>query len=131
MQCPDARHLIGPPIRTIFRQALPGIDEATIESLTDCYRRAYDLEGWRQVSVYPGVLGALGQLNEAGVSCWGVTNKPAAPTRLVLEHCGLHMYFGEFLSIDSRTPPYSSKREATQDLMARHRVIAFDSSICR
>ena len=121
---PDLQQLIGPPIRTIFRQASPDLNAAMIESLVSHYRCAYDSEGWRQTSVYPGVLEALGELKKTGVCCWGVTNKPAVPTRLVLEHCGLREFFHEFLSIDSRTPPFASKIEAAQALMTQHGIRA-------
>jgi phosphoglycolate phosphatase len=123
MPLPEVRQFIGPPIRKIFQLAAPNLDGTTMQSLIEHYRQAYDSEGWRQTSVYPGALAALANLKQAGVGCWGVTNKPALPTRLILEHCDLRQFFREFLSINSRTPPFASKAEATRTLIARHGII--------
>jgi len=44
------------------------------------------------------------------------------PTQRILDHCGLRAFFEVFVSPDSRTPPFTSKVEATQTLIIAKQV---------
>jgi len=118
--CPSLRSLIGPPIHEMLRQVLPDADAATLTALERAFRNAYDSDGWQKTVAYPGVLETLATLITEGVRCFGVTNKPTLPTQRILEHCGLRVYFQEFLSLDSRTPPFASKSEAVTELLTQY-----------
>ena len=116
--CPALRPLIGPPIREMFRQALPAAEVATLDALERAFRAAYDADGWCRTTVYPGVIETLIALTTVGVRCFGVTNKPSLPTQRILDHCGLRPYFGAFLSPDARVPRFASKAAAVAALLA-------------
>ena len=118
--CPPLRSLIGPPIREIFHQVLPGADSATLTALEGAFRNIYDLDGWKKTVAYPDVPETLASLTASGVQCFGVTNKPGLPTQRILEQCGLKAYFRAFLSPDSRKPPFASKAEAVASLLTEH-----------
>jgi len=118
--CPALRPFIGPPIRAMFQRALPAAEPATLDALERAFRTAYDTEGWRRTTVYPGVHETLARLTGLGVRCFGVTNKPGLPTQRILDHCGLRPFFGAFLSPDARTPRFASKAEAVAALLAEH-----------
>jgi phosphoglycolate phosphatase len=118
--CPPLRPLIGPPIREVFRLALPEADATILLALEHAFRSSYDSEGWQKTVVYPGVPKVLTTLTALGVQCFGVTNKPSLPTQRILEHCGLQTYFRAFLSPDSVTPPHASKAEAVEALLAQY-----------
>jgi phosphoglycolate phosphatase len=119
---PPLRTLIRPPIREMFRRALPDADAATLTALERAFRSVYDSDGWQKTVVYPGVPETLAALNADGVQCFGVTNKPSLPTQRVLEHCGLRTYFRAFLSPDSCTPQLVSKAEAVASLLAQYNL---------
>lgn len=106
---PEAGIRIGPPIRLLFQRAVPAIEEERLAALALAYRGAYDTLGWKNLSVYPGVPEVLNRLREGGVCCHIATNKPALPTRLILEHSGLHSCFHAILGPDSATPPFDGK----------------------
>jgi phosphoglycolate phosphatase len=118
--CPSLRPLIGPPIREMFRRALPDAEAAILDALELAFRASYDTDGWRKTAVYPGVIETLARLTEWGVRCFGVTNKPSLPTQRILDHCGLRCYFGVFLSPDARVPRFASKAEAVAALLAEY-----------
>lgn len=120
--CPSLRPLIGPPIREMFRKALPDADAATLAALERAFRSAYDGDGWQKTVVYPGVPETLAALTADGVQCFGVTNKPSLPTQQILQHCGLSAHFQAFLSPDSRMPPFASKAEAVASLLAQYNL---------
>ncbi len=118
--CPDVRPLMGPPVREMFRRALPGAPEAMLAALERAFRAAYDGEGWKRTVPFAGVLPTLSVLNARGLACFGVTNKPQVPTQRILVHCGLAEHFRAFRSPDSRQPAFASKAEATQALLGEH-----------
>ncbi len=118
--CLPLRPLIGPPIREMFRRALPNPETATLDALEGAFRTAYDTEGWRRTAVYPGVLETLTALTAGGVRCFGVTNKPSLPTQRILDHCGLRPFFRSFLSPDGRVPPFASKADAVTALLVQY-----------
>jgi phosphoglycolate phosphatase len=115
--CPAMRPLMGPPIREMFRRALPTATSGMLARLECGFREAYDGGGWKKTVPYSGVREALLALKEHGVRCLGVTNKPALPTRRILAHCGLESFFEVFLSPDSRQPAFASKSAALQALL--------------
>ena len=127
--CPDVRWLMGPPIREMFRRCLAEPSEVLLDELEVRFRAAYDGESWRRTSVFPGVVAALEALRSSGVRCLGVTNKPARPTRRILEYCELAKRFEIFLSPDSRVPAFASKTQIVQTLAAEGTINPPDSAL--
>ena len=120
--CPPMRPLMGPPIREMFRRALPIARPKILDALEKGFRQAYDTVGWKKTLSFPHVRETLTALTEQGVRCFGVTNKPASPTQQILAHCGLDWFFDVFLSPDSRQPAFTSKVAATQTLLNEWRI---------
>lgn len=109
---PDFRPYIGPPIREIFRRALPENDPLVLEALNTAFRRSYDGEGWARTVTYPGVLETLAAVRAKGYRCHVLTNKPLQPTVRILRHLGLMPHLSEIIAPESRQPPFGSKVEA-------------------
>jgi phosphoglycolate phosphatase len=126
---PDVRQLMGPPIREMFRRCLVEPSDGLLDELEGRFRVAYDGEGWRRTSVFPGVLEALDALRSCGVRCLGVTNKPGRPTQRILEYCGLAGRFEMFLSPDSRVPAFASKTHMVQALVTEGRINPPESAL--
>ena len=126
---PDVRRLMGPPIREMFRRCLVEPGEVLLNELELRFRAAYDGDSWRRTSVFPGVVEALAALRSSGVRCLGVTNKPARPTRRILECCALAQCFEIFLSPDSRVPAFTSKTRIVQTLVEEGTINPPDSAL--
>jgi phosphoglycolate phosphatase len=120
--CPSLRRLMGPPIRDMFHRALPTADPALLDSLVHHFRASYGSSGWQKTVVFPHVLAALAALTRDGMRCFVATNKPSVPTQRIADHCGLRPFLTAIQSVDSRTPPFASKAEATATLVAEHGV---------
>ncbi len=107
----ELRSLIGPPIRTIFSQLVPQADEDQLSRLERAFRLSYDSDGWRKTVLQPGVIETLTRLKAAGLPLFLITNKPAGPSRQMLEEFGLSDLFTDVLCRDSKTPAFRSKAE--------------------
>lgn len=116
---PPVESLIGPPVREMIAALLPGRDTAVLDTAETEFRRAYDSGGWKLTETYPGADEALRALAAAGLSLFVLTNKPAGPTRVVLDSLGWHGAFEAVLCRDSVTPPFDDKAVAMAYLLAQ------------
>ncbi len=119
-ELPDLRRLIGPPIREVLGRAVSEAEPGTLDELERRFRTSYDEEGWRKSVAYRGVAETLSRLSHAKLKSFVVTNKPTLPAKRILGRLGLLEYFKEVISLNSRTPPFSSKAEAVTYLISRH-----------
>lgn len=118
----DLAPLIGPPIRKIFARLVSGADEQQLSTLESAFRTCYDSAGWRKTMLHANAAATLKELERAGVQLFIATNKPALPTRLILEALGILDLFREVLCRNSRTPAFLSKAEMLQNLIDRHKL---------
>lgn len=112
--------LIGPPIRAMLAEAYPDASAASLEALVRAFRSSYDGEGWRRTQPFAGVPEVLATLLAEGLRLHVVTNKPATPTRLILDHLSLTGAFEAVLSPDSRSGPFASKAEGLTYVCRRY-----------
>lgn len=114
---PLAESLIGPPLRETLRR-LSGVDDAgLLDSMSEGFKRHYDLAGYKETKMFPGVDGMLHDLKAAGYSLHIATNKRLNPTRLILDHLGWGRLFGSIYASDVRQPPFGSKSEMLAALL--------------
>jgi phosphoglycolate phosphatase len=121
----ELRKLIGPPIRTILaRMALAhatgGLSEEQLDRLVQAFRASYDSEGWKRTPLYAGAAELLRELRAGGWRLFVVSNKPRPISLRILEAGGMLGLFEEIVTLDSRKPAYSGKREMMHSLMERH-----------
>jgi phosphoglycolate phosphatase len=116
---PDFLPFIGPPVREVFRRALPENDPDTLCRLEQAFRHSYNSKGWRKTTAYPGVNRTLAILHRSGMVCHVLTNKPKLPTHRILRHLSLDPFLDEIITPDSRIPAYPSKVEAALDARRR------------
>ena len=117
--------LIGPPIRMILaRMALAhatgGLSEEQLDRLVQAFRASYDSEGWKRTPLYAGAAELLRELRAGGWRLFVVSNKPRPISLRILEAGGTLGLFEEIVTLDSRKPAYSGKREMMRSLMERH-----------
>ncbi len=115
---PELAGLVGPPIREVFRQALPDLDSQTLELLVRAFREHYDRAGWRESRVYPRARETLQQLCAWGLRCFVVTNKPHAVTDKIVRHLRLSPLLAAALCPDSRRPGFASKEAIVRYCLA-------------
>lgn len=109
--------LIGPPLReTLFR--LSGVDdEAHLAAMIRDFKQHYDLGGYKETAIFPGVHAMLRQLHGIGLRLHIATNKRLRPTELILAHFGWNVLFSAVYASDSRRPPFTSKDEMLSELL--------------
>jgi len=123
----ELRPLIGPPIRTILEQVVPGADQQQLAKLEHAFRHSYNSSGWRKTVLHERAAETLGRLKAAGLPLYLVTNKPQAPTERIIAALEIAPFFDEVTCRDSRTPPYESKAEMIEQVLSRH---GLDAEAC-
>jgi phosphoglycolate phosphatase len=112
--------IIGPPLKQTLAR-LAGTDEpALIDTMSAAFREHYDLEGYRDTDVYPGVPELLSGLHDAAIPLYIVTNKRIAPTRLILEHLGWLDWFTGVYALDALEPPAAHKPALVAHVLTKH-----------
>lgn len=111
---PEARELhwiIGPPIRTSFRQLLG--EESGVEEGIRLYRERYAAGGMFNATVYEGVEQALRDLRHGGMTMFVCTAKVTTFATRIVEHFGLGGYFASIYGAE-----LSGRFENKADLIA-------------
>jgi phosphoglycolate phosphatase len=83
---------IGPPLLASF-QDFGGLSPEKAREALDIYRNDFRKEGAFDSAIYPGILGLLESLRDAGVPLAIATSKPESQARAILDHFGLTEYF--------------------------------------
>jgi len=120
----ELRTLIGPPIRTILAKmalahASGGLSEEDLDRLEKVFRASYDSEGWKMTPHYAGAAELLQAMRAEGRRLYVVSNKPHHISLRILEAEGTLGLFEEIVTVDSRQPAYSGKREMMWGLIER------------
>ena len=119
---PPVESLIGPPVREMIASLLLGRDADVLEAAESEFRRCYDAGGWRLTKTYEGADDALSGLTFAGLHLFVLTNKPAGPTRTILDSLQWHDRFEAVVCRDSFTPPFADKAAAMAHLLSKYRL---------
>ncbi len=100
-------HYIGPPLlESLQTRAGLSLDDA--RKTLEIYRRDYRKDGAFDAAIFPGVVGLLSSLKEAGVPVAIATSKPEAQAIRILEHFDLMQYL-TFVAGASEDETRSSK----------------------
>lgn len=101
--------LIGPPLRQTLKM-LTGVDADTeLDRLVQCFKDAYDTEGYLLTRVYQGVEDLLAALHFDGIPMAIATNKRLVPALKIVETLGWERYFPLVGTLDMCSPPHSDK----------------------
>lgn len=84
--------MIGPPFRVSMHDFL-GLEMPIIEQLISLYRGIYEVEGWKNCSVYEGVENMLKTLHGEGKRLAVATSKPIKFTNMIVDGFNLRQYF--------------------------------------
>ena len=85
--------MVGPPFRVSMRDILGVTDTALIEDMIRLYRGEYEVSGWRDCTVYPGMRELFARLKEGGIRLAVATSKPLRFTVMMLDGLELSRYF--------------------------------------
>ena len=84
---------IGPPLDTNFKRLTGETDEARINELVVCYRERYNVSGYAENTMYPGIPEALETLADRGVRLGVCTSKRVDFAERILEMFELRHFF--------------------------------------
>lgn len=79
---------VGPPLTDSFMKYFGMTLEESLHMIED-YREYFSENGWRENSVYEGILGVLEQLRAQGKKLIVATSKPEIFAKRIVEHFGL------------------------------------------
>ncbi len=85
--------MVGPPFRVSMREILGIGDTALVEELIRLYRAGYEVDGWRDCTVYPGMRELLRRLKDGGLRLAVATSKPLRFTVMMLDELKLSPLF--------------------------------------
>jgi phosphoglycolate phosphatase len=122
----DLRQYIGPPIRTILARAAATSDPVLLDELERHFRASYDTDGWQQTVCFPGTLELLEAVKASGHRLFVISNKPRHIAARILEALGIASHFEQMYTRDSVEPPYASKGDMLEALLADHQLAAAD-----
>jgi phosphoglycolate phosphatase len=105
------RRWIGPPLRQSFAPLL-NHDATSIEAAIGYYHERFEIDGWREHVVYPGIESVIEELLAAGHQLAVVTSKPRKHAAPIIAH----LPFGQaFLKIYG--PSLDSARSEKADMI--------------
>jgi phosphoglycolate phosphatase len=112
---------IGPPVEEWAVELLPNASEEERATLAREYRACYDREGWKNNSVFPGVLEMLIQLRNGGFPLYVCTSKHHRFAVRILDAFELS---GFFVAIYGDKPefPTHSKTDLLASLIREHHL---------
>ena len=88
----ELMHYVGPPLLDSFRNRA-GLSEEAAQNALQVYRKDFRKDGAFDSAVFPGVVGLLESLVEAGVPMAIATSKPEAQANRILDHFDLRHFF--------------------------------------
>ena len=107
------RRCLGPPLRESFASLLATGDGAVIDRAIAHYRERFADIGWRENSVYDGIVDALAALAARGHRMLVCTSKPLVYASRIVEHFGLAGWFSGI-----RGPGLDGALDDKRDLLA-------------
>ncbi len=105
----ELRRFIGPSLFYEWQREF-GFDETEVRRAIDIFREYYNIYGWRENEVYPGIRDMLRELLKRGKRLIVATSKPEPTAKKVLCHFGLDKYF-EFIGGASLDPSRDEKHK--------------------
>ncbi len=109
----ELRKVIGPPLMQSFDEFYHFTHEEALIA-TEKYRERYQVTGWAENEVYPGIEDALGQLSEAGAKLILATSKPERFAVRIMEHFDLAKYFTMLCGADDYAKDRSTKEQVVR-----------------
>ena len=102
----QVRRMIGNGVRTLVERAFAACDapEGDLDVRTARMLDVYGAHSTVLTALMPGTIAALDWCRSNGLACAVVTNKPEAPARAIMKHCGIEDYFHAVIGGDSGYP---------------------------
>jgi len=89
----DVKLVIGPPLQDMLRVLLQAYGDHRVEKAVVAYRQHYGDSGLFGSEPYPGISGALQDMQRAGLQIYVATSKREVFARRILDHLELAAYF--------------------------------------
>ena len=86
------RRFIGPSLYVVWQDEF-GFDETTVVEAIEKFREYYNIYGWWDNRVYPGIVEMLSELKAAGKTIVLATSKPEGTAIKIMKLFGLDRYF--------------------------------------
>ena len=107
---PIDKSIIGPPLREIIKLVTPSLDAKEVESVMGFFRTCYDYSTLDRTAFKEGVPDILSFLSALKKVMYIVTNKPKAPTNVILNKLKMNGFCG-IITPDTQLGRHLSKAE--------------------
>lgn len=84
--------MVGPPFRVAMKDFF-NLEGDVVEDFIRIYRGEYQVRGWKECEVYPGIIEMFETLKKAGKHLALATSKPLKFTNLMMDGLNLRKYF--------------------------------------
>lgn len=111
----DLDWFIGPPIEFSMAKLMPDAAQTKRDAVVHAYRECYDISGWSENALYPGIEAVLAALHLQGNRLFVCTSKREKFAVRVVQAFGLDPYF-EAIYADRGDRPHS-KSELLRELI--------------
>ena len=108
---PLTNQIIGPPLDVTLKRVTGITDNSIINNLINCFKNAYDSDGYKDSVPYHGVEDMLRKIAGSGIDVYLATNKRILPTRKILEHFSWAPFFNSVYALDVGDIKFNSKSE--------------------
>lgn len=120
LRVPSLRTKLGPPIGQIIKEVVPEEFSSSFFDIERNFRAFYDDAGWRKTCLFETSLELLEKLIHSGVRIFIATNKPALPTKQILEFTGISPYITDLICSDYEGKIYHSKGDLLSILQVKY-----------
>ncbi len=118
---PIVRARLGPPLAEIIAAVAPGLDRETTDRVIGNFRKLYDNSRFRRTHLKVGVSDTLDHLCKRGKGVFLVTNKPALPTKKIIEKLNVDV-FTDIMTPDARPGSSLGKADMIRILIGRWKL---------
>ena len=109
------RKFVGPPLMHSFMEYV-GLDEDRATRAVGLYRERYNVDGWRESKIYPGITPLLKSLKKRGVYLAVASGKPQIFIERIVDYFGLTPYFDKIVGIQTENTRADKQVLITQAL---------------
>jgi len=119
--------IIGPPLDVTLKKVTGISDSLIVNNLIDCFKEAYDRNGYKASVPYHGIAEMLERLSVSGIQIHLATNKRIAPTKKILEYFSWDLFFNSVYALDVGDVKFKSKAEMLASIVKEKNLGSFNA----
>lgn len=124
---PLTAEIIGPPLMPILAVLAGTEDAQVLNALAQQFKAHYDTEGYKQATVFPGIVAMLDNIAASAGRLYIATNKRLLPTSRIIQHLRWNKYFAQVYALDYFSPALANKAKMIERILADQQLAVADT----